>query len=224
MQRSVDVAVGRGDRAQDRLEQRTHVAELLAGFRHCRVERRPAVQRGRIHDREIELRVVRAEAIEEIERLVDDPLRTRARPVHLVDDDDRPQALPQRLQRYETRLRHRTFHRVDEQQHAVDHAENPLDLAAEVGMARRVDDVDVGVAEADRAVLGEDRDAALALDVVAVHHPLADVLVRGERPGLHEQLVDERRLAVIDVRDDRDVAEVGAMLRHWRRARINIRL
>ena len=52
----------------------------------------------------------------------------------------------------------------------------------------------------------------------------ADVLVRGERSRLHEQLVDERRLAVIDVRDDRDVAEVGAMLRHWRRARINIRL
>ena len=49
------------------------------------------------------------------------------------------------------------------------------------------------------------------------HDPAAyppDVLMRGERPGLHEQLVDERRLAVIDVRDDRDVAEVSAMLRH----------
>ena len=61
---------------------------------------------------------------------------------------------------------------------------------------------------ADRAVLGEDRDAALALEVVAVHHPLADVLVLGERAGLHQQLVDERGLAVVDVGDDRDVAQV----------------
>ena len=59
----------------------------------------------------------------------------------------------------------------------------------------------------DRAVLREDRDAALALDVVAVHHALADLLVTRERPRLHEQPVDQRRLAVVDVRDDGDVAE-----------------
>ena len=37
-----------------------------------------------------------------------------------------------------------------------------------------------------------------------------DVLVLAERAGLPEHRVDERRLAVVDVRDDRDVAQVVA--------------
>ncbi len=45
-------------------------------------------------------------------------------------------------------------------------------------------------------IVGENRDPALALDVVAVHHAFVDVLVLGERTRLHEQLVDERGLAV----------------------------
>ena len=59
---------------------------------------------------------------------------------------------------------------------------------------------------ADRGVLGQDRDAALALERVGVHHALGDLLVGPERAGLPEHLVDERGLAVVDVRDDGDVA------------------
>ena len=62
-----------------------------------------------------------------------------------------------------------------------------------------------------RRVLGEDRDALLALEVHRVHDALGDVLVGAEGAGLPEHGVDERRLAVVDVRDDRDVAEVGAV-------------
>ena len=56
-----------------------------------------------------------------------------------------------------------------------------LDLAAEVGVAGRVDDVDLHAADADRGVLGEDRDALLALEVGRVHDALVDVLVLAER-------------------------------------------
>ena len=66
------------------------------------------------------------------------------------------------------------------------------------------------VAELDRRVLGEDRDPLLALEVGRVHDPLGDVLVLAERAGLPEHRVDERRLAVVDVGDDRDVPEVVA--------------
>ncbi len=61
-------------------------------------------------------------------------------------------------------------------------------------------------------VLGEDRDALLALEVAGVHDPVGDTfeLVGGERAGLAQHRVDERGLAVVDVRDDRDVAEVVA--------------
>ncbi len=149
----------------------------------------------------------RAQLVEQLERLIDDPFRPRAGTVHLVDDDDRRKTQLQRLQRDEARLRHRAFDRIHQQQHAVDHPEDALDLAAEVGVTGRVDDVDPGVVVPDRAVLGEDRDPALALEVVRVHHPLGDVDVLGERARLDEQLVDERRLAMVDVGDDRDVPE-----------------
>jgi hypothetical protein len=45
------------------------------------------------------------------------------------------QAQRQRLLGHEAGLRHRAFDRVDQQHHAVDHAEHALDLAAEVGVA-----------------------------------------------------------------------------------------
>jgi hypothetical protein len=44
--------------------------------------------------------------------------------IDLVDDDDRLQPLLQRLHRDETSLRHRSFNRVDEQQHAIHHAQH----------------------------------------------------------------------------------------------------
>jgi len=61
-----------------------------------------------------------------------------------------------------------------------------------------------------RRVLREDRDALLALEVTGVHRPLGDVLVRAEGPGLPEHGVDQGGLPVVDVGDDRDVAQVGA--------------
>ena len=116
----------------------------------------------------------------------------------------------ERLAQHEPRLRERALARVDEQQHTVDHRERALDLAAEVGVTGRVDDVEDHVAVANRRVLGEDRDALLALEVVRVHHPLVDVLVGAERAGLPQQGVDQRGLAVVDVGDDRNIAQIRA--------------
>ena len=54
------------------------------------------------------------------------------------------QAELQRLAEHELGLRHGAFGGVDQQHHAVDHRQDALDLAAEVGVAGRVDDVDAG--------------------------------------------------------------------------------
>ena len=69
-------------------------------------------------------------------------------------------------------------------------------------------------AVADRGVLGQDRDALLALEVHRVHHALGDVLVGAEGARLPEHGVDQRRLAVVDVGDDRHVADVLAERAH----------
>ena len=95
--------------------------------------------------------------------------------------------------------------------------EDALDLGAEIGVAGGVDDIDVGgrsvMRPFDRRAFGQDRDSTLFLEVVRIHRPLLDPLVVAEGAGLAEELVDKRRLAVIDVRDDRHVAEVHCVFR-----------
>ncbi len=97
---------------------------------------------------------------------------------------------------------------VDEDDDAVDHVEDALDLAAEIGVAGGVDDVDARAFPDDAGALGQDGDAALALEVVAVERAFGDDLVFAERAGLAEELIDQRGLAMIDVGDDGDVANV----------------
>ena len=61
-----------------------------------------------------------------------------------------------------------------------------------------------GVVEADRVRL--DRDAALALEIHRVEH-LRLHLAGLQRAGQLEETIGERRLAVVDVRDDRKIAD-----------------
>ncbi len=89
-----------------------------------------------VDDRELDLRLVGVEVEEELVHLVDDLLAARVRPVDLVDDEHDRQPRLERLAQHEARLRQRPFARVDEQEDAVDHRQPPLDLAAEVGVAR----------------------------------------------------------------------------------------
>ena len=146
--------------------------------------------------------------VEQVEGLLDHPFRPRRWPIDLVDDDDRLQPERQRLAGDEGRLRHRTFDGVDQQQHGIHHRQRPLDLAAEVGVSGSVDDVDRPLHPVDRRVLGEDGDAALSFESVGVHHPLAALAVRAQAARLPQQLVHQRGLAVVDVRDDGDVTDV----------------
>ncbi len=174
---------------------------------------RGAQDRVRVEGRELGLLLGRAEIEEEVEGLVQHVVRAGLRPVDLVHDKDRAVASAERLAENELGLRHRAVDRVDEQQHAVDHVHDPLDLATEVGVTRRVDDVDLHAAVHDRGVLGHDRDSALPLEVIRVHDPLGHLLVLAEDVALTEHPVDERGLAVVDVGDDRDVADVLALHR-----------
>ncbi|MBG9887308.1 hypothetical protein ABE10_12385, partial [Bacillus toyonensis] len=159
---------------------------------------------------------VRGETQQQVVRLTLHLGDTGVRAVGLVDEEDDGKLRLERLAQDETRLRQRALARVDEQHHAVHHRESALDLAAEVRVAGSVDHVDgdrslgVRAVVGDRRVLGEDRDALLALQVVRVHGALLDVRVLAERSGLTEHRVHQRGLAVIDVGDDCDVAEVCA--------------
>ncbi len=167
--------------------------------------RRPGPGVGVEHG-EIELLLGRVEIDEQVVDLVEHFLGPGVGPIDLVDDDDRRQPALERLAQDESRLRQRPFRRVHQQHHAVDHRQRPLDLAAEIGVAGRIDDVDQMIAVVDRGVLGENRDAALALEVGVVHRSLGHPLVEPERAALMQQAIHQRGLSVIDVGDDRDIS------------------
>ena len=73
-------------------------------------------------------------------------------------------------------------------------------------MARSVDDVDLGVFIMNRGVLGQNGNAALTLQIIAVHDAVLYNLIGAECAALLEHLIDQRGLAVVDVRDNRNIS------------------
>ena len=208
-------AVGSPDRRRDGLEDRCRAA--ATGRR-----RRPGMPMPSIgpalagdgrDDLEVDVVVAGVEVDEQLVDLVEHLVGAGVAAVDLVDDDDRRQVEGERLLQHVAGLRQRALGGVDQQQHTVDHGQGPLDLAAEVGVAGRVDQVDLDALPGDRGGLGEDGDAPLALLVVGVHDAVDHRLVGGEGAGGAQQRVDEGGLAVVDVRDEGDIAEVVVMIR-----------
>ena len=161
-----------------------------------------------VDDRELDLVIVGAEVdVERVDR-VEDLLRAGVLAVDLVDDHDRGQAEGEALAEHEAGLRQRPLGGVDQQQDAVDEAQPALDLAAEVGVARGVDDVDlvppkVTAVFLARMVMPFSRSRSLR-----VHDPIGHGLVDAEDPRLPQHEIDEGGLPVVDVGDDGDVAEL----------------
>ena len=124
------------------------------------------------------------------------------------------------------RLRLDPLRGVDHQQRALAGRQRPRHLVVEVDVAGRVDEVQlVGLAVVGLVRQphrrGLDGDPALALEVHAVEE-LRLALAIGERAGGVEQAVGQRRLAVIDVGDDGEVADecvVGVGMARWETAR-----
>ena len=102
---------------------------------------------------------------------------------------------------------------VDDQHCALAGGQRTRDLVSKVHVARRINQVElirlavVGVIR-DADGIGLDRDAALALDVHRVEQLRLHVaLVNGM--GELKDAVTDRGLAMVDVRNDREVADVG---------------
>ena len=132
--------------------------------------------------------------------------------VDLVEDRDDLVVVVDRLVDVGERLRLDALARIDDEQRALAGGERAVHLVGEVDMAGRVDEVEDVVLAVLRAVvepdgLRLDGDAALALDVHRVEHLLLH-LARREPAGHLDQPVGERRLAVVDMGDDREVADV----------------
>ena len=203
LRRALRIALRGRNVLENRVKQRAQIDARDRG-----VERRRAGAGAGIDDGGVQLALVRVQIDHQVDGLGDDLVAARVRTVHLVDHGDDRQAQRQRVLEHEAGLGHRALEGVDQQQHAVDHLEHALHLAAEVSVAGGIHDVDLHVLVVDGRVLGQDGDAALLFQIVAVHDAVGDLLVLTENAALLEHFVDQRGLAVVDVRNDGDVADV----------------
>ena len=145
--------------------------------------------------------------------LVLDALRLGRGQVDLVDDRQDLQIVVEREIGVRECLRLDALAGVDDQHRALAGRERAADLVVEVHMARRVDQVEgialaVGglVVQADGA--GLDRDAVLALEL----HIVEDLVFHNallHRAALFNQAVGERGFAVVNVGNDRKIADSG---------------
>ena len=134
------------------------------------------------------------------------------REIDLVDARDDREVVVDREVGVRERLRLDALRGVHDEHGRLARRERPRDLVREVHVSGRVDEVQDVV----RSVLGPvrqrdgarlDRDAALLLDRVVVEHLLGH-LARGQRARDLEDPIGKRRLPVVDVGDDREIADV----------------
>ena len=189
LERRLGVALGRRQARHDRLQ---HGLDVLAGL-------------GRDRDG------VRGVESDHLLDLLLDAVGIGSRQVDLVEDGQDLEIVVERLVDVGERLRLHPLARIDDQHGALASRQRAGDLVGEVDVARRVHQVElIGLAVLGAVVeahgLRLDGDAALALDVhrvedLLLHLPVGDVAAQLDEP------VGERRLAMVDVSDDREVAD-----------------
>ena len=160
------------------------------------------------HHRAVQLFVGGVQLQKKLQNFVHHVVRARIRAVYLVDDDDDLVVEFQCLLQDKPRLGHGPFKGVHQQQNAIDHFQGTLHLAAKIGMPGGIHNVDLNAIEFCRRILGQNGDAALPLDISGIHDPFVYNLVVPEDAALFEHLVYQRRLAMVNMGDNGDVAQI----------------
>ena len=201
LQRRRGIPGGERNSFQNRLKQRLQIRAWLIYRERSGSGLGVGVENGKF-----ELLFARIEVNEQIVDFVEHFLRPGIGAVNLVDDHYGRQPGFQRLAQHIAGLRQRALAGIDQQHDAVNHFERALHFAAEVGVAGSIYDVDFYVVVEDGGVLGQDGDAALALQLVGIHDALGHHLIGAEGARLAEHGVHQRGFAVVNVSDDGDVA------------------
>ena len=136
MKRIFKVAVGSADVLKNCVKKRTHIALTNIG-----IKRGIAVLCRSVNNGEFNLILICAKLDKEVEHLVDNLVGSCAGAVDFVNDNKNLFLEVESLFQNESCLRHTALECVNEKKNAVNHGENSLNLAAEIGMAGGVNNV-----------------------------------------------------------------------------------
>ena len=201
LERALGVSGGGGNGVDDGFKERLQIRARHSGVRGCGAGLGHGVEHGKI-----ELVLVGVEVDEEIVNFVQHFLRAGIGTVNLVDDHDGGELGFEGLGEHVTSLRKGTLGGVDKQHHSVDHLERSFHFATKIGVAGGIDNIDFAAGKVDSCVLGQNGDAALALQLVGIHHPLGHLLIGAKGAGLAQHGIHECGLSMINMGDNGDIA------------------
>ena len=202
--RCIRITLRRGDIFHNQVEQRRNrVARILFQIAHS-----PSFAAGSEQNREIQLFIRRVQSGEQIENFVVDFHRAGIRTVNLIDDDNGFQADFQSLPDDEFCLGKRAFRRVNQNNGAVHHVQNTFDFAAEIGVSRRVNNIETGTLPFDRRTFCQNCYPSFAFQIIGVHGAFGDNLIVAERAALTKHGIDQSSFAVVDVGNNGNVSSL----------------
>ena len=201
--RTLKVNIGARDLFQNGIQQRNHIHVAIVV-----IVARITVHGGCVNHREVQLFIGSTQLHHELKHLVDSGIGISVGAVDLVHHHHNAQVVRKRMAQHETRLRLGAFVSVNNQQSTIGHVQNALNFATEVGVTRRVDDVDLYALVINGNVLRKNGDAALTFLIVAVQHAVFHLLICAEYVGGLQQLVNQRSFAVVNVRDNSHVTNI----------------
>ena len=138
--------------------------------------------------------------------------------VDLVDDGDDLVVVLDALIHVGQSLRFNALRRIHDQKRAFAGREASRDFVREIDVPRRVHEVELVALPLQPHRLRLDGDPALALDVHVVEDlGVAGHLAVGEPAGRLDQPVGERRLPMVDMRDDAEIADFANVFHRPRR-------
>ena len=203
LQHAVRIALRLGNRGDNGFKERLKIRRAVV-----QLPVRDSCLRVGVEHRKIQLVLGGFEVDEKIVDFVEHNRGARVGTVNFVEHNDGQELCLERLLQDVARLGQRAFARVHQQEHAVHHFQRALDFSAKVAVAGRVHDIDFRVVIEQRRVLRQDGDAALALEIVRVHHALHHDLIVAEHAALMEHGVHQRGFPVVHVSDDGDIANL----------------
>ena len=178
------------------VEQQRLALDVVDAAKRVGAADRPVHRRGRDAERALEI-------VEQLHRIA-------RRVIELVDEREDRQTVALRHLEQLARLILDALRRVDHHHHAVGGDQRAIGVLAEILVARRVEQRHAAPLELELERGGRHRDAALLLE----RHPVGRGVPAGlaaahgagqlDRAGVQQQLLRQRRLAGVGMRDDRE--------------------
>ena len=103
-------------------------------------------------------------------------------------------------------MRQRTFTGIDQQHCAIHHVQAAFDLAAKIGMAGCINNIDLYAMIVHSGIFGGNRDAAFLFQRHRIHHAILHRLISAEDAGLFEHGVEQGGFTVVNVSNNGNVS------------------